>query len=99
MQLRDRQCRARRNADPEKKAQHLQREREKWEERKINRKNINELSERAQRHRRKLWKEQKQKSRLKRKATDPEAGPAPHAGSDAETGPSRLADYDHSANL
>ncbi|XP_034023240.1 uncharacterized protein LOC117507473 isoform X2 [Thalassophryne amazonica] len=66
---RQRQCRARCNADPERREKHLQRESERWRQTKTKRKRIHELNERDQRHRRKLWREQQQRARLKRKAT------------------------------
>ena len=52
---RQKQCRARRNAEPDRKERHLQREKERWRQKKESRKTIDELSKREQRHRRKLW--------------------------------------------
>ena len=74
---RQRQCRARQNADPERKEKHLQKEREQWRQKKDRRKRVHELNKRDQRHRRKLWREQQRSSRLKRLATVPEPGPEP----------------------
>ncbi|KAJ7992711.1 hypothetical protein DPEC_G00281510 [Dallia pectoralis] len=65
---RQRQCRARRNADLESKKKHLQKERERWRKKKDSRKSINELNERDKRKRRKLWREHQRTSRLKKKA-------------------------------
>ncbi len=49
-----RQCRERINADPERKEKHLQKERGRWRQKKERRKSIHELNERDQRHRCKL---------------------------------------------
>lgn len=81
---RQRLCRARRNADPERKARYLQRQRERWKEKKMKKKTIAELSEIEQMHRRKLWRDQQQRIRLKKAAlrqaeqgAAPETDPAP----------------------
>ncbi len=68
---RQRLCCERLNADPERKEKHLQKERERWRQKKERRKSIHEINERDQRQRRKLWREQQKKSRFKRKVAVP----------------------------
>lgn len=65
-----RQFRARRDADPEKRAQYLEREKQRWR-RNVEagkKKTISDLSERAQRQRRKKWRAAYTRSKERREA-------------------------------
>ncbi len=62
------QCHERLNADPERKEKHLQKEREKWRQKRERRKSINEFNERDQRQRRTLWREQQKNLGLRERS-------------------------------
>lgn len=74
---RQREYRARRNADSQRREEYLRKERGRWQRETAagKKKSINDLSERAKRHKRKMWR--KAKERQKRKAEIESSGSAP----------------------
>lgn len=89
---RQRQYRARRDADPVRRQRYLQREREKWQEDKLTgkKKGIKDMSERGKRCRRKRWREAQQRCRIKTEATCFIATPPESPDLEPQAGPSRL---------
>lgn len=89
---RQRQYRARRDADPVKKAANLRKDRERWKKRRDagSTSTVATLSDREQRHKRKYWREAQQRCRARKQRTvqttpqspdpvpDPEPDPEPH---------------------
>lgn len=67
---RQRRCRARRNADPERRQKYLESERQRWRRdiEQDTKKRIQDLSERAKRQQRKKWREHKRKGKEKAEA-------------------------------
>ncbi len=61
------QCHERLNADPGRKEKHLQKERERWRQKRERRKSIHEFSERDQRQKVHIMERATEKPRLKRK--------------------------------
>ncbi|XP_036929141.1 uncharacterized protein LOC119005523 isoform X2 [Acanthopagrus latus] len=86
---RQRQYRARRNADPERRAAYLQKHREKWHDDKKRGKvkNVKDLSEREKRKKQAYWRRAQRRSRERKKVTEclltppqsPEAHPQPRS--------------------
>ena len=86
---RQRQYRARRNADPERRAAYLQKHREKWHDDKKRGKvkNVEDLSEREKRKKQAYWRRAQRRSRERKKVTEclltppqsPEAHPQPRS--------------------
>lgn len=87
-----RRYRVRRDADPERRQQYLNKEKEKWrkDREEGRKKKVSELSEREKRAQRKKWRERKRKFRERARILTPDIPPEPENA--PVTGPSRLED-------
>ena len=89
-----RRYRERRNADPDRRQQYLEKERAKWQKDRETgkKKGVNELSEREKRAKRKKWREAKRQARSRNKASAVLLSDTPPSSSQEtpEPGPSRL---------